>query len=562
MTWLKHIASNAPEVFLLLTIAIGTLLGRLRFRGFSLGGTACILLIAVVLSQVGTLTFPPILRSILFGLFVFTIGYRAGPQFFASLSFTTLSQVVLALFIGASGLVMILLFAHLLDLEPGTAAGLGAGALTQSSMIGTAVGALSQLELPTDVMSQQQANVAAGYAVTYVSGYILVLLFVPFVAPFLMRVNLAEEAAKLEASLSKGGAPKAGNLAYRKFQARTYRVSTAVGRTVREIERKIGRRAVIERILRKGKDRPVSVVTRLERGDEILLAGPSSTIVIANSVVGPEIEGEHILGATAGQGIEVYVTMAQLHGRSLAEIVEQVGDRARGVFLRALTRHGLDVPITPATRIYVGDVMSLIGINRDVERVASQVGQIIRADDRADIAFITAGLAVGLLIGMSSITIGSVPLTLGGGGGALIAGLACGWIHSRRPIFGAFPPAAQQTLNDIGLGGFIAAIGLANGSAALAAIQANGLALLGAGIVVTLVPMITGTLFARYVLKMNPVIVCGAMAGAMTVDAAVTSACEVAKSQTPVLGVAVPYAVANVVLTVLGPVIIALTLTV
>jgi putative transport protein len=142
----------------------------------------------------------------------------------------------------------------------------------------------------------------------------------------------------------------------------------------------------------------------------------------------------------------------------------------------------------------------------------------------------------------------------------LIAGLVCGWLRSRRPTMGAFPPAAQQTLNDIGLGGFIAAIGLANGSAALAAIQAQGLTLLGAGVVVTLIPMIAGTLFAYHVLKMNPVIICGAMAGAMTVDAAVTGACEAAKSQTPVLGVAVPYAVANVVLTVLGPIIIALTL--
>ena len=160
---------------------------------------------------------------------------------------------------------------------------------------------------------------------------------------------------------------------------------------------------------------------------------------------------------------------------------------------------------------------------------------------------------------MLSLTIGSIPLTLGGGGGALVAGLVCGWLRSRRPTMGAFPPAAQQTLIDIGLGGFVAAIGLANGPAALAAIQANGLMLLGVGTIVTLTPLIVGTLFAHRVLRMNPVIVCGALAGAMTVDAAVAGACEVAQSQTPVLGVAVPYAVANVVLTVLGPIIVGLT---
>jgi AspT/YidE/YbjL antiporter-like protein len=124
---------------------------------------------------------------------------------------------------------------------------------------------------------------------------------------------------------------------------------------------------------------------------------------------------------------------------------------------------------------------------------------------------------------------------------------------------GAFPPAAQQALSDFGLGAFIASIGLASGPAALAAIQANGLMLLLAGIVVTLAPLVVGTLFAHRILRMNPVVVCGALAGAMTVDAAVTGACEVARSKTPVLGVAVPYAVANVVLTLLGPIIVGLT---
>jgi AspT/YidE/YbjL antiporter-like protein len=224
-------------------------------------------------------------------------------------------------------------------------------------------------------------------------------------------------------------------------------------------------------------------------------------------------------------------------------------------------RHGQEVPLTAETRIYVGDVMTLVGVAKDLESVARSVGQVIRADDRADIAFIAIGLAVGLLCGLASVTVASMPLTLGGGGGALVAGLVCGWLRSRRPTFGAYPPAAQQTLSDLGLGAFIAAIGLANGPAALIAIQAHGLMLLAVGIVVTLTPMILGTLLAYYVLRMNPVVICGALAGAMTVDAAVMGSCEVAKSQTPVLGVAVPYAVANVILTVLGPIIVAATFT-
>ena len=150
MNWVNHAVSSAPEIFLFLAVAIGTILGRIRIRGFAIGATACILIVAVILGQLGTFVFPAVLKSILFGLFVFTIGYRSGPEFFASLNFRTLGQVVLALVMGAAGLAAILVFAYVLKLDAGTAAGIGAGSLTQTSMMGTAAGALTQLGLPED----------------------------------------------------------------------------------------------------------------------------------------------------------------------------------------------------------------------------------------------------------------------------------------------------------------------------------------------------------------------------------------------------------------------------
>ena len=272
-----------------------------------------------------------------------------------------------------------------------------------------------------------------------------------------------------------------------------------------------------------------------------------------------EIDADELLRNLPGNVIDVLVESRKLHGRSIRDVAEIVGDSARGVFLRELTRMGREVPLGPDTRVYVGDVMTLVGSTANIARATAQVGSALNMSDRTDIAFLAAGVAVGLLAGLASIKVGSVALTLGGGGGALIAGLVCGWLRSRKPIMGAMPPAAQQTLSDIGLGGFIAAIGLGNGLAAWSAIQAHGVLLVGMGIVVTLVPLTVGTIVACYVLRMNPVVTCGALAGAMTVDAAVTGACDVAESKTPVLGVAVPYAVGNVVLTVLGPIVVAAT---
>lgn len=559
MDTVRWIIATAPEIFLLLAVAIGTIFGRIKIHGFTIGTTACILVVSVLIGQLGTFTFPPLVRVILFSLFVFTIGYKSGPEFFASLSIRTLAQVVMALVLGGTGLAIVLAFAFIFRLDSGTASGLAAGALTQSSVIGTASGALAQLGLPRNVLEQQEANIAAGYAVTYVLGYILTLLYVPFVAPKLMRINLKDEAKKLEAELSGGDPPKVENLHYRKFQARAYRVSAAAGRTVQSIEDAIGSRSVIERIVRRERDVEPHSDTVLEADDEIVIAGPTVAIVAAKPIIGTEIDPNEILKAIQGNVVDVIVDNRKLHGLTVREIAELVGNNARGVFLRALTRMSRDVPLSPDTRVYVGDVMTLVGDTRNIERAAPHVGQILRTGDRADIAFLAAGIAAGLFAGLLSVKVGSIALTLGGGGGALVAGLVCGWLRSRRPILGALPPAAAQTLSDLGLGGFIAAIGLGNGHAAWTAIQTHGLLLVGMGLVVTLVPLVVATFFARYVLGMNPVITCGALAGAMTVDAAVTGACEVAESKTPVLGVAVPYAVGNVVLTVLGPIIVAAT---
>ncbi|PSO17473.1 transporter [Bradyrhizobium sp. MOS003] len=559
MGTVRSIITTAPEIFLLLAIAIGTVLGRIKIGGFSIGTTACILIVSVLIGQLGSFAFPPILRAILFSLFVFTIGYRSGPEFFASLSIRTLAQVVLALVIGSTGLVLVLIFAHVFELDTGTAAGLTAGALTQSSVIGTASGALAQLGLPAELLKQQEANIAAGYAVTYVLGYILTLLFVPFVAPRLMGIDLKVEAAKLEAELAGGTPAKADNLSYRKFQARAYRVSAAAGCTVEVIEAEIGGRTVIERIVRNGADIPPNRDSILEAGDDVVLTGPTAAIVDAEPVIGPEVDSDELLRSLPGNVIEVLVENRRLHGRSIRDVAEIVGDAARGVFLRSLTRMSREVPLGPDTRVYVGDVMTLVGSTGNIARATKQVGHALNTSDRTDIAFLAIGVAAGLLAGLVSFKVGTVALTLGGGGGALIAGLVCGWLRSRNPAMGALPPAAQQTLSDLGLGGFIAAVGLGNGLAAWSAIQAHGLLLVGMGVVVTLVPLTVGTLVAYYLLRMNPVVTCGALAGAMTVDAAVTGACDVAESKTPVLGVAVPYAVGNVVLTVLGPIVVAAT---
>ena len=171
----KWIIATAPEIFLLLAVAIGTILGRVRVRGFAIGTTACTLIVAVLIGQLGIFTFPPVLRGILFSLFVFTIGYRSGPEFFASLSVRTLAQVALALVLGGTGLIIVLSFAFIFSLDPGTASGLAAGALTQSSVIGTASAVTGCCEI-----AESQTPVL-GVAVPYAVGNVVLTVLGPII---------------------------------------------------------------------------------------------------------------------------------------------------------------------------------------------------------------------------------------------------------------------------------------------------------------------------------------------------------------------------------------------
>src|SRR5258708_38674251 len=123
MDTVRWIIATAPEIFLLLAVAIGTVLGRIRIAGFSIGTTACTLIVSVIIGRLGTFTFPSLLRVFLFSLFVFTIGYRSGPQFFASLSVRTLPPAAMALVLGGTALVTVLSFASTFALAPSTTSG-------------------------------------------------------------------------------------------------------------------------------------------------------------------------------------------------------------------------------------------------------------------------------------------------------------------------------------------------------------------------------------------------------------------------------------------------------
>ena len=189
---------------------------------------------------------------------------------------------------------------------------------------------------------------------------------------------------------------------------------------------------------------------------------------------------------------------------------------------------------------------------------ARELGYIERPSSESDIVFLGLGIVVGGLVGLLTLTVGGLPLTLTTSGGALIMGLVFGWLRSVYPTFGRIPEPALWIFDTVGLAVFIGIVGLNAGPTFVSGLRETGPSLVFVALIVAILPHLVSLLFGYHVLKMNPVILLGACAGAGTITAALRAIQDESQSKLPVLGYTVPYAIGNILLTAWGPVIVVL----
>jgi putative transport protein len=558
MTYFVQALQSNPELAIFLTVAIGFLIGRLKFGSFSLGIVVGTLFAGVLIGQLD-IKVPPIVKVIFFDLFLFTTGYKVGPQFFRGLKQDALPQVMLTVVLCVACLFTAFGFAKLLDYDIGTAAGLLAGAFSESTVIGTAGEAIQRLALPEAEKAAMLNNIPVAYAVTYLIGTASLVWFLPTIGPKLMGINLREEGARMQAEMA--GSPELGPgvvSGTKFFDIRAYRVTNPalVGKTLAEIEAL-------------PKDTRV-FIARIRRGSEILEPQPDLVIlrddivavlarqeihVKRGEVIGPEMDDKSLLDVPI-EMLDVVVTQRSIIGLTLADLAKL--EFARSVFLKKLSRAGQEMPIAASTRIDRGDVMCLIGTKPEVEKAAKELGYPDRSTAQTDMVFVGTGIVVGGFVGLLSVTVAGIPLTLTASGGALIMGLVFGWLRSVYPFFGRIPEPAIWIFDTVGLCLFIGVVGLSAGPSFFSGLQDTGLSLVVVGLVSSLLPHTLAILFGRYVLRMNPLVVLGACAGAGTITAALRAVQDESRSNVPALGYTVPYAIGNILLTAWGPVLVAM----
>jgi putative transport protein len=560
--WLHETFGHSAELVLFLALALGYLVGKIRIGNFQLGGVAGSLLAAVILSQIGVVVDNGV-KAILFALFIYAVGFESGPQFFASLGRQSVKEILLAVVLAISGLVTVVASAWIFHLDKGLAAGIAAGGLTQSAIIGTASDAIGKFGLAADEVRRLQGNVAIGYAVTYVFGSFGAILICANLLPWFMGRKIRDDAVEAETALLAGSTVLAPGqeFALPEIVGRLYRVTRAEGLSVGALETSTDpdSTVTIERVKRGGRVIGVAPELILQQDDILLVVGRRSAMLSLADKLGTEVEISDGMDLVL-ESRDVVLTDPVYIGRSLGDIHAKAEAGLRhGLFVTALHRGETAVAVTRSTVLQAGDLVTVHGTTQDVQRVAALIGPTIVPSLKTDFVYHGFGLALGLLIGLAVVRLGGIPLTLGSGGGALLSGLLFGWYRTRRRTLGNMPEGAVQILKDLGLAGFVAAVGLQTGLQAVETVKASGLSILLIGVAVTVLPLLVTMAFGRYVLRYeNVAVFAGALSGSRSANPAFGAILDKAGNAIPTAPFAITYALANVFLTLLGPLIVAL----
>ncbi len=551
-----EICRSYPQIVVFLAIAIGYFIGKIKFHSFNIGSTTGVLIIALVLGQMN-IKVPSLLKTVSFALFIFCMGYKVGPQFFGALKKEGLNYIWLSLLVALSGLVIAILLGKVFGFDKGITAGLLAGSMTQSSVIGTAEGAIKHLSISAAEQTALEGNVAVAYAITYVFGTAGLIFFFKML-PRLMKIDLRNEAKKLEEEMSgdSGEIDKRPELFswYKQLNLRAYRVTNEkiLGKTVSELEALFPGKVAVEKLKRADRVIDPTPGTMIQSGDVVAMVGDRREFLKTGVEIGPEVDDRGVVGLI-GEILSICVLNPKAVEKTLGEISTEHG---HGCFLRKITRQGHELPLTKNTVVHKCDVLEVAGAQKDVEKLVKYLGYPERPTVMTDLVIVGLGCVLGTLLGLIMVPVMGIPLTLGVGGGVLVSGLVFGWLRSLHPTFGQIPSGAQWVFTDLGLNLFIACVGLTAGPRAIHALQTTGASLFLAGVILTLTPHIIGLIFGRLVLKMNPVLLFGALTGAGTNTATLNALKEEADSPMPVLGYTVPFAFGNVLLTIWGTVLV------
>ncbi|MGY8668734.1 aspartate-alanine antiporter [Bradyrhizobium sp. UFLA05-109] len=541
-----------PVIALFLTLALGFWFGNLKFGTFSLGAVTSTLIAGLLIGQLH-IHIDPAVQDTFFMMFLFAVGYSVGPVFIRALKTDGLPQVAFTLIVCCTGLGAAYVAARFLGYDPAVAAGLLAGSYTNSGTLGVATANMGELGLDPQQTASMASLVAIAYAVTYPFGAVGSAWFLATLAPKLLGIDLVNECKQYEAKMGTQGTEPGVESASRPLTTRSYRLENddLAGRSPRDLNDVLDG-AMITRYRQGNKILEPDAHAPVEKGATLVISGPQRALLTAERIVGPEVEDPELLSYVVEE-MDVVVTTKAAANRTVRELEQDELMRfGRSIFLLRVTRAGHSIEPSPDLVIQRRDVLTLRGARKFVEDLATSLGYADRRTSRSDIAFMGAGIVIGSLVGLITVNVAGIPLSLSAFVGTLIAGLVFGYLRSVYRTFGAIPAPALWVFNNVGLSGFLAVVGLNAGPGLASGLASYGISLFVAGIFASLVPLIVGLVLGKYLFRFHPAILLGACAGARSATPALGAIQEAAKSTIPAIGYTIPYAVSRIVLAIFG----------
>ena len=550
---IAHYLIANPVISIFVCLALGYLIGKLKIKSFTIGATVGTLLVGLIISLVfkgaGTYQIDGTVKTIFFSLFIFAIGYEVGPSFFASLKSSALKIIILSLFFAVAAFVVSIVLFKAFGIGAGEAGGILAGSLTQSAILGTAdstmKGMLSGTELKT-----AESQMAIAYALTYVFGTVGVVVFLKNGAAKLIGVNLTDTVKK-KIEQTNFHESSSENTVVGNIKARAFCIENGaefIGKTIGSVEEQYGDDLTITQIIRKGKKVNLASDVQLLEGDTVTIIG------LLDAVLHFEAPGMKETDDSEALKLDVIKQEIVLTNHFSLDVIKHLSEN--GIVISERKRDNNVLSEDQALKAL--DHLTLVGPKALIAKVVKKLGYVKDTGTETDVSFISMGLVVGLLIGAISFVVSGIPITLGSGGGALIGGLLFGYYQDKHSNYGLMPKATRWFCKSVGLNLFIAIVGLTSGASFLSALQSMGVKVLLIGVLVTILPHIASVYFGRFVLKLDAVDIIGALCGAGTCTAALNGVVEEYESSIFAVAYTPGYAMGNILLTVLGPLVVAM----
>lgn len=535
------------QVFtLFICLAIGFLIGNYKIAGkFNIGATVGTLIVTLIVGQIGSFPRDEMLGTIFFGAFMFSVGYRIGPQLLVSLKLFGIRILIASIFwMVVAFLVGWSLFSAF-KIGPGIAAGVISGALTQSATVASSLQTIGSLPVSQSVRATYEAQLPVAYALTYVFGTLGVIIFLRDLAPKILGISIAEQGPKMAEHYHFHA--KNPNPTWR----RTYCIaddSPLVGKTLEEFNRRSNYRIIGLAAFHDGKMTD-HLEYQLQVGDLLTVIGYAVHFDRLMRVPGLT----EVLTPTNAPRERAFVLGKNFKPGELALL------RQHGVFVN------IQDPISGnqqlINQLRPGDMISLTGNTSRTKAILKKMGRWKAADTAMNYSLFSLGIGCASLLGIIGLKLNSIPLQLGNGTAALIMGLILSsWIERHRDRK-SIPVTVTSFLQSFGLTLFVGTVGLQSAQAFTSAIKSLGIGVLFIGAMISIMPHLLTLFFGRYILKMEPLALIGALTGSGTIAAAMNEISQKAGPEGGAYYAAAftpAFVVGNIGITLLGPIFVAL----